>query len=111
MQTDYSNYFPILHRRIDKGSGAIKFTRASKYRLPSTVKFADFISLSIRGYKINKIIKLLTKINSTESYTRDMVLKILPEPRYDLNMFQKNYQALFLPEKLIMHLILHDLAY
>ena len=96
MHTDYSNYFPILHRRIDKGSGAIKFTRASNCRLPSTVKFTDFISLSIRGYKINKIIKLLTMINSAESYTRDMVLKILPEPRYDLNMFQKNYQVLFL---------------
>ena len=93
------------------GSGAIKFTGVSKCHLLSTVKFADSISLSIRGYKINHIIKLLTKINSTENYTRDMVLKILPEPRYDLNMFQKNYQALFLPEKLIMHLILHDLAY
>ena len=87
MQTDYPNYFPILYRRIVMGSGAIKFTGVSKCRLLSTVKFADSISLSIRGYKINKIIKLLTKINSTESYTRDMVLKILPEPRYDLNMF------------------------
>ena len=93
------------------GSGAIKFTEASKYRLLSTVKFAGFISLSIRGYKINKIIKLLTMFNSTESYTRDMVLKILPEPRYDQNMFQKNYQVLFLPKKLIMHLTLHEVAY
>ena len=55
--------------------------------------------------------KLLNKINFTESYNRDMVLKILPEPKYDLNMLQKNYQALFLPEKLIMHLTLHGLAY
>ena len=80
MQTDYSNYFTNWHRRIDMGSGAIKFTEASKYHLLSTVKFASFISLSIRGYKINKIIKLLTKINFTESYTRDMNLKILLEP-------------------------------
>ena len=87
MQTDYSNYFTNCNRRIDMGSGAIKFTGASKCHLLSTVKFADFISLSIRGYKINKIIKLLTKINSTESYTRDMHLKILPKPRYVLNMF------------------------
>ena len=87
MQTDYSNYFTNLHRMIDMGSGAIKFTGASKCHLLSTVKFADFISLSIRGYKINKIIKLLNKINSTESYTRDMNLKIVPEPRYFLNMF------------------------
>jgi len=93
------------------GSGAIKFTGVSKCRLLSTVKFASFISLSIRGYKINKIIKLLTKIISTESSTSDMVLKILPEPRYELKLFQKNYQALFLPEKLIMHLTLHELAY
>ena len=107
MQTDYPNYFPILHRRIFMGSGAIKFTRASKCRLPSTVKFVDFISLSIRGYKINKIMKLLTKINSTESYTRDMVLKILSKPRYGLNMFLKNYQLLLLQDILIMHLNLH----
>ena len=52
------------------GAGATKFSEASKYHLLSTVKFVGFISLSIRGYKINKIIKLLTKINSTESYTR-----------------------------------------
>ena len=87
MQTDYSNYFPNLHRMIDMGSDATKFTEESKYHLLSTVKFAGFISLSNRGYKINKIIKLLTKINSTESYTRDMNLKIVPEPRYFLNMF------------------------
>ena len=111
MQTDYSNYFTNLHRMIDMGSGAIKFTGASKCHLLSTEKFAGFISLSIESYKIKKIIKLLNKIISTESYTRNMDLKILPEPRYDLNMFQKNYQALFLPEKLIMHLTLHVLAY
>ena len=60
---------------------------------------------------MNKISKLLTKINSTESYIRDMVLKFFLEPLYDLNMFQKNYQASYLPEKLIMHLTLHGLVY
>ena len=90
MQIDYSNYFPNLHRMIDMGSGATKFTEAYIQHLLSTVKLAGFISLSIRGNKINEIIKLLTKINSTESYTRDMNLKILPKPRYDLNMFHKN---------------------
>ena len=54
--------------------------------------------------------KLLNKINFTESYTRDMVLKFLPEPTYDLKIFQKNYQVLFLPDKLIMSLILYELA-
>ena len=90
MQSDYYKYFTNLHRMIDIGSGAAKLTKAYIYHLLSTVKFAGFISLSISGYKINKIIKLLIKINSTESNTRDMNLKILPEPRCDLNMFQKN---------------------
>ena len=43
---------------------------------------------------MNKISKLLNKINSTESYTRDMVLKFLPEPIHELNILQKNYRAL-----------------
>jgi len=104
MQTDYYKEFTNFHRMIDMGSGATKFTRASSYHLLSTVNFLYFIFLGIRGYKINKIIKLLNKIIFTESYTRDMVLKILPEPRYDLNMFQKSYQTLILPDILIMHL-------
>ena len=111
MQTDYYKYFTNLYRMIDMGSGATKFTEASIQYLLSTVKFPGFISLSIGSYTINKIIKLLNKIISTESYTRNMDLKILPEPRYDLDMFQKNYQALFLQEKLIIHLTLHELAY
>ena len=73
------------------GSKATKFTGSSIYHLLSTVNFSDFISLGIRGYKINKIIKLLNKIISTESYTKNMDLKILPEPRYVINMSQKNY--------------------
>jgi len=90
--------------------GAKCFTEASIYHILSTVKFAGFISLRIRGYKINKNSKLLNQINFTESYTRDMVLKILPEPIYELNMFHKNYQALYLIYKLIMHLTIHELA-
>ena len=96
---------------IDIVFGATKFTGASSYHLLSTVNVPDFISLGIRGYKINNFIKLLNKIISTESCTRNMDLKILPEPRYGLIMFQKNYQALSLPDKLIMHLTLHELAY
>jgi hypothetical protein len=93
------------------GSGATKFTGASSYHLLSTLNFSGFISLGIRGYKINNITKLLGKIISIESYTRNMDLKILPEPRYVLDMFQKNYQVLRLPDKLIMHLTLHELTY
>ena len=37
---------------------------------------------------MNKFSKPLTKINSTESYTRDIVLKIWPEPKHGLNMLQ-----------------------
>ena len=40
-----------------------------------------------------------------------MDLKILQEPLEDLNMFQKNYQVLYLQDKLIMNLTLHELAY
>ena len=86
MQTDYYKYFTNLYRMIDMGSGATKFIGASSYHLLSTVNVSGFIFLSIRGYKINKIIEPLIKIISTESYTRNMDLKILREPRYDLNM-------------------------
>ena len=104
MQTDHYKDFTNLHRMIDMVSGATKFIGASSYHLLSTVNVPDFISVGVRGYKINNFIKLLNKIISTESYTRNMDLKILPKPRYGLNMFQKNYQALILPDILIMHL-------
>ena len=60
---------------------------------------------------MNKSSKLSNKINSTESYTKDMVLKIIPEPSYDLDMFQKNSQALYLWEELMRHLTLYEMAY
>ena len=73
--------------------------------LLSTVIFPYFIYFYIRGDKKNKFSKILTKINSTESYTRDMVLKFLPEPSHEPNILQKkNYQALHQPDKLVMHL-------
>ena len=70
------------------GSGATNFTGASTKHLLSTVVFPDFIQLYSRGDKMNKISKPLTKINSTESYTRDIVLKFLPEPIHGLNILQ-----------------------
>ena len=103
MLIDYSKYFTNLHRKIGMVSGATKFTEAPLQYLLSTVKFADFISLSIRGDKMNKSSKLLNKIYSTGSYTRDMVLKFLPEPIHELNILQKNYQALYQQDKLVMH--------
>ena len=73
---------------FDMGSGATNFTGASTRHLLSTVIFLDFIYLYIRGDKMSKFSKLLTKINSTESYTMDMVLKFLPEPKNGLRMLQ-----------------------
>ena len=72
------------------GFGATNFTGVSTKHLISTVIFPDFMYLYIRGEKKNKFSKLLNKIKSTESYTRDMVLKFLPEPSHELNMFHKN---------------------
>ena len=74
-----------------------------KYLL-STEIFLDFIHLYRRGDKKNKDSKPLAKIKSTESYTRDMVLKFLPEPSHELNILQKNCQALYPPGKLVMQL-------
>ena len=60
---------------------------------------------------MNKSSKLLIKINSIGSYTRDIVLKFLPEPSHELHMFQKNYQALYLSEELMRNLTLYEMAY
>ena len=59
------------------GSGATNFTRALTWHLLSTEIFPDFIHLYSRGDKMNKFSKPLTKINSTESYNRDMVFQNL----------------------------------
>ena len=53
---------------------------------------------------MNKFSKLLNKINSTESYTRDMVLKFLPEPIHELNIFLKIIKLYINNIKLVMHL-------
>ena len=92
------------------GSGATNFMGASTKYLLSTEIFPDFIHLYSRGDKMNKFSKPLNKINSTESYTRDMVLKFLPEPRKKLNILQKNYQKIYQQDKLVMHLTYHELA-
>ena len=86
------------------GSGATNSMGASTKHLLSTVIYPDFIHLYSKGDKKNKISKPLTKINSTESYTRNMVLKFLPEPNHEINILQKNYQALYHHDKLVMQL-------
>ena len=67
-------------------SGATNFMGASTEHLLTTVIYPDFIHLYSRGDKKNKISKPLTKINSTESYTRNMVLKFLPEPSHEIKI-------------------------
>ena len=86
------------------GSGAKNFMGASTKHLLNAVIYPDFIHLYSRGDKKNKFSKLLTKINYTESYTRDMVLKFLPEPNNELIILQKNDQALYHQFKLVMQL-------
>ena len=77
-----------MHRTFDMSYGATNFTGASTNHLLSNQIFPDFIQLYSRGDKMNKISKLLNKIKSTESYTRGMVLKLLPEPIHGLNILQ-----------------------
>ena len=68
------------------GSGATNFIGASTRHTLSTEIFPDFIHLYSRGDKKNKNSKPLTRINSTESFTRDMVLKFLSESTHELNI-------------------------
>ena len=74
------------------------FTEASRNDILSTVNCPYFIYACNRSYKINKTNMLATRINSTESYTKVMDLKMLPDTRNGLNMHQNNYQALLLPD-------------
>ena len=94
MQMDYSSCFIFLYRMFNMGSGATNFMGATSKNILSTEIFSDFIHLYSRGDKKNKNSKPLTRINSSESFTRDMVLKFLPESNHELNILQKNYRAL-----------------
>ena len=74
------------------------FTESYRHDILSTVNFPYFIYACNRSDKINKTNILATRINTIESSTEDMGFKILPEPKNSLNILQKNYQALFLPD-------------
>ena len=91
MQKDYSSCFTFLYRTFNMGSSATNFMEATSKHILSTKIFPDFIPLYSRGDKKNKNSKSLTKINSTESFTRDLVLKFLPESNHELSILQKNY--------------------
>ena len=81
---------------FDMVSYATNFMGAYTKHLLSTENFPDFIHLYSGGDKMNKYSKPLTKINSTESYTRDMILKFLPEPSHELNIFHKKIIKLYI---------------
>ena len=86
------------------GSGATNFMEATSEHILGTEIFPDFIYLYSRGDKKNKNSKPLTRINSTESFTRDMVLKFLPETIHELSIVQKSFQDLTQYDKLVMQL-------
>ena len=104
MQMDYSSCFIFLYRMFNMGSGATNFMEGTSKHKLSTEIFPDFIHLYSRGDKKNKNSKPLTKINSTESFTRDLVLKLLPETVHELNILQKIFQDLIHYDKLVIQL-------
>ena len=104
MQMDYSSCFIFLHRKFDMGSGAKTFMGATSKHILSTEIVPDFIHLYSKGDKKNKNSKLLTKIKSTESFTRDMALKFLPATIHELNILQKSFQDLTKYDNLVMQL-------
>ena len=76
------------------GSDTTNFMGATSNHILSTEIFPDFIRLYNWGDKKNKNSKFLIKINSTESFTRVMALKFLPETTHELNILQKIFQDL-----------------
>ena len=87
-----------MYRSLYMVSRAKIFTEASRNDILSTVNCPYFIYACNRSYKINKTNMLATRINSSESYTNVMDLKIPPEPSNVINMLQKNYQGIFLSD-------------
>ena len=86
------------------GYGATNFMGATSKHILSTEIFPDFIHLYSRGDKKNKNSKLLNKINYTESFTKDLVLKFLPETNPELNILHKFFQDLNHYDKLVIQL-------
>ena len=102
---DYSSYFIFLYRMFYMGYDATNFMGATSKHILSTEIFPDFIHLYNWGDKKNKNNKLLTKINSTESFTGDMPFKFLPEAIHELNILYKIVRDLTHYDKLVIQLI------
>ena len=105
MQMDYSSCFIFLYRMFNMDSGVTNFMQATSKHKLSTEIFPDFIHLYSRGDKKIKNSKPLTKIKSTESFTRDLLLNFLPETSPELNILQKIFQDLTHYDKLVIQLI------
>ena len=76
-------------------SGPKIFTEASRHDILSTVNFPYFIYACIRSYQINNTNIIATRINSIESYTMVMDLKILSETKNSLTCFSKIFKHYF----------------
>ena len=104
MQMDYSSYFIFLYRMFHMASDATNFMQATSKHKLSTEIFPDFIHLYSRGDKKIKNSKPKTKIKSTESFTKHLLLKFLPETSSELNILQKIFQDLTHYTKLVIQL-------
>jgi len=83
----------------------LQILREQLYSIHSVLKiFQILYTYTTEVKKKNKNSKTLTKINSTESYTRNMVLKFLPEPIHELSILKKRIQDLSQHDKLVMQL-------
>ena len=69
----------------------LQILREQLYSIYSALKFFQILYTYTAEVIKNKNTKPLKKIKSTESFTRDMVLKFLPEPIHEINIRQKNY--------------------
>ena len=72
----------------------LQILREQLHSIYSVLKFFQILFTYITEVTKRTKNKLLIKINSTESFTRDMALKFLPETIHELKILQKIFQDL-----------------
>ena len=83
----------------------LQILREQLHSIYSALKFFQILyTYTAEAIKRIKTASHLTKINSTESFTRDMAFKFLPETIHELNILQKNFQDLTHYDKLVIQL-------
>ena len=83
----------------------LQILREQLYSIYSVLKFFQILFTHITEVnKRTKTASFLSKINSIESFTRDMALKYLPETIHELNILQKIFQDLTQHDNLVMQL-------